>query len=67
MKQLKEPDWEAIVNSLINGGYTQLAIEASTGVPQSQVSKMMNGKYKHPSYMVGNAIMTLYIEVELEE
>jgi len=60
LKKLKEPDWKGIINKIQLRGYTQIEIEAETGVPQGMVSKMKRGNYKHPSYIVGSAIMKMY-------
>ena len=67
MRELKEPNWPYIVEVLIERGYTQKAIEYETGVPQGQISKMLNKGYVNMSYKYGKAIMDLYTKTPVKK
>ncbi len=51
--------WKKIIHLLISQGYSQRQLAEVTGVDQSTISRIAEGRLSNPRYSVGHALIEL--------
>jgi predicted transcriptional regulator len=57
---LRRMNWSAIIKDLNSRGWTQALISERTGIAQSAISEMLNGKRSNPRFVAGQALLDLH-------